>query len=166
VRAPVAAAPALEPAARSDEAAWREIFARAGDVSGLWSERNVLRYRPVPVEIRLGVGGSEADLLRVVAAGLRAGAPMRVSTESPLAATLPVEVRVEDDLTWAEALPAGRVRLIGTSKSLDGSPDRAVWPGPVTASGRLEMLPFLREQAVSITAHRFGNPDPLATGVL
>jgi RHH-type proline utilization regulon transcriptional repressor/proline dehydrogenase/delta 1-pyrroline-5-carboxylate dehydrogenase len=29
----------------------------------------------------------------------------------------------------------------------------------VTASGRVEVLPFLKEQAVSITAHRFGNPD-------
>ena len=26
-------------------------------------------------------------------------------------------------------------------------------------AGRVELLPFLREQAVSITAHRFGNPD-------
>jgi RHH-type proline utilization regulon transcriptional repressor/proline dehydrogenase/delta 1-pyrroline-5-carboxylate dehydrogenase len=28
----------------------------------------------------------------------------------------------------------------------------------VTEAGRLELLPFLREQAVSITAHRFGTP--------
>ena len=35
----------------------------------------------------------------------------------------------------------------------------AIWGGPVTAAGRVELLPFLREQAVSITAHRFGNPD-------
>jgi len=35
-----------------------------------------------------------------------------------------------------------------------------VWSGPVTTSGRIELLPFLHEQAVSITAHRFGNPDP------
>ena len=27
----------------------------------------------------------------------------------------------------------------------------------ITGAGRLEMLPFLREQAVSITCHRFGN---------
>ncbi len=31
--------------------------------------------------------------------------------------------------------------------------------GSGDASGRIELLPFLREQAVSITAHRFGNPD-------
>ena len=43
--------------------------------------------------------------------------------------------------------------------AIEGTPDVAVWAGPVTSAGRLEMLPFLREQAVSITAHRFGNPD-------
>jgi RHH-type proline utilization regulon transcriptional repressor/proline dehydrogenase/delta 1-pyrroline-5-carboxylate dehydrogenase len=40
-----------------------------------------------------------------------------------------------------------------------GSPDVAIWADPVTAAGRIEVLPFLLEQAVSITAHRFGNPD-------
>ena len=29
----------------------------------------------------------------------------------------------------------------------------------MTTSGRIELLPFLREQSVSVTAHRFGNPD-------
>jgi len=29
----------------------------------------------------------------------------------------------------------------------------------VTTSGRVELLPFVHEQSVSITAHRFGNPD-------
>jgi RHH-type transcriptional regulator, proline utilization regulon repressor / proline dehydrogenase / delta 1-pyrroline-5-carboxylate dehydrogenase len=36
----------------------------------------------------------------------------------------------------------------------------------VTESGRIEMLPFLKEQAVSITAHRFGTPDRLSDDVL
>lgn|GEM_PF-2919830 len=31
--------------------------------------------------------------------------------------------------------------------------------GPREAAGRIELLPFLREQSVSITAHRFGFPD-------
>jgi RHH-type proline utilization regulon transcriptional repressor/proline dehydrogenase/delta 1-pyrroline-5-carboxylate dehydrogenase len=42
----------------------------------------------------------------------------------------------------------------------------AVHAHPVTESGRLEMLPFLHEQAVSITAHRFGNPTTLPDEVL
>jgi RHH-type proline utilization regulon transcriptional repressor/proline dehydrogenase/delta 1-pyrroline-5-carboxylate dehydrogenase len=35
-----------------------------------------------------------------------------------------------------------------------------VFAAAVTPTGRLELLPFVREQAVAITAHRFGNPDP------
>jgi RHH-type proline utilization regulon transcriptional repressor/proline dehydrogenase/delta 1-pyrroline-5-carboxylate dehydrogenase len=30
----------------------------------------------------------------------------------------------------------------------------------------LELLPFLAEQAVSITAHRFGTPDPTVAGLV
>lgn len=44
--------------------------------------------------------------------------------------------------------------------ALGGDPDVAIWSNPVTVSGRVELLPFLREQAVSLTAHRFGNPYP------
>ncbi|MGK5685167.1 bifunctional proline dehydrogenase/L-glutamate gamma-semialdehyde dehydrogenase [Actinoplanes sp. URMC 104] len=165
----------LERAARSDAAAFAGHFAQA-DVSGLWAERNVLRYLPVPVEVRLSQGEPLAALVRVVAAGVRAGAPLRVSTATPLpaalAAAIPADVRVEDDATFAAGLRgATRVRLIGGSvqalaRATGGRPDLAVWSGPVTEAGRVELLPFLHEQAVSITAHRFGNPDKLAASVL
>ncbi|WP_127506092.1 bifunctional proline dehydrogenase/L-glutamate gamma-semialdehyde dehydrogenase [Actinoplanes solisilvae] len=165
----------LERAARSDGAAWSGHFGQS-DVSGLWAERNVLRYLPVPVEVRLSAGAPIASLLRVVAAGVRAGAPFRVSTATPLPAELavaiPVDVRVESDEDWAAGLTGvSRVRLIGGSaealaRATGGRPDLAVWSAPVTEAGRVEMLPFLHEQAVSITAHRFGNPDKLATSSL
>jgi RHH-type proline utilization regulon transcriptional repressor/proline dehydrogenase/delta 1-pyrroline-5-carboxylate dehydrogenase len=155
----------LARAAGSDAAAWQRDFGQS-DVSGLWAERNVLRYVPVPVEVRLAAGAPVADLLRVVAAGLLAGAPLRVSAAAPLGVTLPgVPVRVEDDATWAAGLRPGRVRLIGGSAATF-PPDFAVYAGPVTEAGRVELLPFLHEQAISITAHRFGNPDPLAADVL
>ncbi len=76
-------------------------------------------------------------------------------------------VKVEGDDAFnarvARGLPA-RIRLIGASAgdlhhATGGSPDTAVWAGEVTEAGRIEMLPFLKEQSVSITAHRFGNPD-------
>ena len=38
--------------------------------------------------------------------------------------------------------------------------------GGVTASPHVELLPFLREQAVSVTKHRFGTPLDLAAGLL
>ena len=47
-----------------------------------------------------------------------------------------------------------------------GDPDLAVFAGEVTTAGRIELLPFLHEQAISITAHRFGNPDPWSEAVI
>ena len=41
-----------------------------------------------------------------------------------------------------------------------------VYAGPVVSAGEVELLPFLHEQAVSVTAHRFGTPDHLTEGVL
>ena len=59
--------------------------------------------------------------------------------------------------------PVRRIRLVGTDPQLRevlaGNASVAVYDGPVTTEGRIELLPFLLEQAVSITAHRFGNPD-------
>ncbi|MET0842710.1 MAG: hypothetical protein ABWY23_02595, partial [Mycetocola sp.] len=52
------------------------------------------------------------------------------------------------------------------SAALGGSPDVAIYDHEVTQAGRIEVLPFLREQAISITAHRFGNPSTLSEGVI
>jgi RHH-type proline utilization regulon transcriptional repressor/proline dehydrogenase/delta 1-pyrroline-5-carboxylate dehydrogenase len=43
--------------------------------------------------------------------------------------------------------------------AFDGAPEIAIYGDEVTESGRVEMLPFVKEQAVSLTAHRFGAPD-------
>ena len=58
-----------------------------------------------------------------------------------------------------------RIRLLNGAPEVlhvhfDGSPEIAIWAGPVTASGRVEALPFVMEQAVSMTVHRFGTLDP------
>ncbi|MDR7276643.1 bifunctional proline dehydrogenase/L-glutamate gamma-semialdehyde dehydrogenase [Catenuloplanes atrovinosus] len=160
----------LERAARSDAEAWAGHFAPS-DVSGLAAERNVLRYLPVPVELRLEAGGSVAELVRLVVAGTLAGADLTVSTAVPLPEALGIAHTVEPLEAWTARLGPGRARLVGGSvpavvTATGGRPDLAVYGGPVTESGRIELLPFLREQAVSITAHRFGNPDGVAAAVL
>ena len=38
--------------------------------------------------------------------------------------------------------------------------------GEVTTAGRIELLPFLHEQSITITAHRFGNPDGWSRAVI
>ncbi|MBS3177184.1 MULTISPECIES: bifunctional proline dehydrogenase/L-glutamate gamma-semialdehyde dehydrogenase [unclassified Pseudoclavibacter] len=173
----------LERALGSDAQAWAEEFGRDRDVQGLYAERNVFRYLTFPGEItvRLSEDARVADLLRVVAAGLVAGAQLRVSTgvELPSAAKAAlagagVRMRAESDaefLSVAGSLRGGRMRLIGgdavaLARAVDGRVDLAIYSGAVTESGRVETLPFLREQAVSITAHRFGTPNALTEGLL
>ena len=123
----------------------------------------------------------------LLAAGVLAQATLTLSSAVPVpAGLLPLigaadlggelllgiqSVTIESDAAFAARakteLPA-RVRLIAGPEStaaadlaaaVEGSPDVAIWSGPVTSAGRIEVLPFLHEQAVSITAHRFGNPD-------
>ena len=47
---------------------------------------------------------------------------------------------------------------VAVAEATNGSPSVALYAGDVTRAGYVELLPFLREQAVSITAHRFGTP--------
>jgi len=145
----------------SDERAWQEEFGVARDVSALGVERNVFRYRPVPLTVRLAEGAPLGHLVRVVAAAHRAGAAVRISSALPYPGAT-----VETDAAFlAHPHTAGRIRLIGgdataLAQAVGGDPDIAIFGGAVTASGRVELLPFLHEQSVAITAHRFGNPDP------
>ncbi len=182
VRAAGVTSPVLDRSLASDEQAWSTLFGTATDVSALSAERNIARYLPFPsVQVRLASGDEDAvpDLVRVVAAALRAGTAIDVSTAAalptPVASALrslpnvrSVSQAVSDE-SFASSIAAGpstRVRLIGGDTStlysaIGGRPDVAVYGGPVTEAGRLEILPFVREQAVSITAHRFGTPNHL-----
>src|SRR5690606_36121212 len=78
----------LAGALATDVAAWGEEFGVVRDATGLVAEINALRYHPVPVTIRWE-GDRVVELVRVVAAGARAGSAMTVST--PVA--LPESVR-------------------------------------------------------------------------
>ncbi|MFD1825218.1 bifunctional proline dehydrogenase/L-glutamate gamma-semialdehyde dehydrogenase [Mumia zhuanghuii] len=171
----------LERALRSDAQAWRTLFGVGADVTGIPYERNVLRHLPVPVTVRYDGERPLAELVRVVAAGARAGAIVSVSSAVALPAPVRVafggartSIVVERDAAWlarATDLPAGRVRLVGGDaaalmRATGGRPDLAVYGHPVTEAGRVEMLPFVHEQAVSMTAHRFGTLDGLTDHVL
>ena len=173
-------------AALDDERWWAAEFGVARDRSGLEVERDVLRYRPATVAVRLADGAPPAHLVRLLCAAAVTGATVDLSTSVPLPTALddalrgpmpPLRLaarRVETDAAFLARLAAGprpsRLRLAGgdaaaVSAALDGAPDTAIWAGPVTASGRIELLPFLREQAVAITAHRFGAPDRAMLGL-
>lgn len=174
--------------ALSDDARlWADEFGVAKDVSGLFAERNVFRYRPVPVVIRYDTktsGRGVAELARVAAAGLLAGAPLTVSTAIDLPGSLVnvlraanVALAVEDGEAWTARVARlartgrARIRLIGTNvlattQAAGGSPEIAVYGSDVVSAGRVELLTFLREQAVSITAHRYGTPNQLSDALI
>ncbi len=193
----------LRQSALSDAVAWDREFGRVRDVSQLGIERNLFRYRPVPVVVRATADAPLQDVLRVVLAGIRSGAGFFVSIADGLPSAvrsalgdLGALIAVESDAEWIERMlrreePAStdvladhpnrasgsRVRLIGgrdavaelhrsLAAALGGDPDVAVYDNEVTSAGRLELLPFLHEQAISITAHRFGNPDDWSADVI
>jgi RHH-type proline utilization regulon transcriptional repressor/proline dehydrogenase/delta 1-pyrroline-5-carboxylate dehydrogenase len=122
-------------------------------------------------------------LLRTAAAGIRADAPLTVSVLHPLVEPVQTylnasgaQIYVETPEQWAAravrlAAAGGRVRLLGASalnlaQAIGGSPALAVYCGEVVSAGRVELLTFLREQAISITTHRFGRPTPNQTAAL
>lgn len=176
----------LARAAALDEHTFTTEFGIAKDVSGVGVERNVFRYRPMPVGIRFADGANPAEFLRVILAGLRSGSEMwavsvsgwletKISRELE-ALGLPVRYQTRHEWqTWlrrddADDLSGTRIRLVGGSLSgftlaTGGRPDIALWSGPAVTAGRIEMLPFLREQAISITAHRFGTPSNLTDDI-
>lgn len=168
----------LRRAFEDDERAWTSEFAVAQDVTGLSEERNLFRYRPVRTHVRLGEAGRPDELVRVLGAAARAGAPVEISSafavdlvRCSITARFGGRVRVESDAEWEERIvdvaPA-RVRLIGAAPPAEWNTrcDIAVFDHPVTGSGRIEMLPFLAEQSVTITAHRFGTPHRLTDEII
>ncbi|WP_427128782.1 bifunctional proline dehydrogenase/L-glutamate gamma-semialdehyde dehydrogenase [Pseudarthrobacter sp. S9] len=177
----------LQRSLASDALAWAGEFGTAKDVSGLSAERNIFRYRALPVTVRLSEGEPLADLVRTVAAGVLAGSALTVSTAVELPAQLRavlsglgIAVSMENDAEWlatagtlaaAGKLSGARIRLIGgdakaLAEATGGRPDLAVYFHPVTEAGRVELLPFLHEQAISITAHRFGTPNHISDGLI
>ncbi|UPL13702.1 proline dehydrogenase family protein [Microbacterium galbinum] len=190
----------LRKSALSDALAWDREFGQVRDVSRLGVERNLFRYRPVPVELRATADAPLQEVLRTVLAAVRAGAVFVLSVSAGLPAAvrhslgdLDAAVFLETDDEWVArvrgrdesdaegtevaATRASRIRLIGSreavslagaalARAVDGDPDLAVYDGEVTSAGRIELLPFVHEQAISITAHRFGNADPVFAEVI
>jgi RHH-type proline utilization regulon transcriptional repressor/proline dehydrogenase/delta 1-pyrroline-5-carboxylate dehydrogenase len=139
-------------------------------------------------------GAPLARLVRTLIAAATAGGTAHVSSSAPVPAAIADAARdfatfaVESNEQWllsAAELSNTRVRLLegdvdaaasatssatATAGALtfatNGRPDIAVYCNPVTEAGRIELLPFLKEQAISITAHRFGTPNALSEGLL
>jgi RHH-type proline utilization regulon transcriptional repressor/proline dehydrogenase/delta 1-pyrroline-5-carboxylate dehydrogenase len=165
----------------SDRRAWDTVFGVSVDPAGIQVERNVFRYTPVDVVIRTSGFVPVSDIVRVYLAGAQAGATLSLSVSEELPDRVLAMMQrglgfgkplqgyyVESEMGFVARISAqlpGRIRLVGgwadaIYVALDGAPEVAIYGDEVTESGRVEILPFVKEQAVSITAHRFGAPDP------
>lgn len=151
----------LRAAAASDQQAWETEFGCTHDDAGLGVERNLRRYLPTRVAIRSE--GSNVHVARLQIAAVRAGAPVRISSAVPVPVGEHVTEPVEAWLRWVADAGPSRVRLVGldarsVAVAVGGDPAIAVYGDEVTGAGPVELLAFVREQTVSITAHRYGSP--------
>jgi len=169
----------LRRAAYNDDVAWREHLGVAKDESQVGVERNMFRYRPALTTVRVSPLTPLADVARVLMVARLVGARVHLSVAEALPETLMaavtnsstgwavVSVNVEREMDFVARVKTeapSRIRLLNGAPEVlhvhfDGNPEVAIWAGPVTASGRVEALPFVMEQAVSMTVHRFGTLD-------
>jgi RHH-type proline utilization regulon transcriptional repressor/proline dehydrogenase/delta 1-pyrroline-5-carboxylate dehydrogenase len=161
--------------AKSGLQALSEVFGKSTDPSALKAERNVFRYFRSDCSLRIDETASELETWRALMSAAVLG---NVSVSASALPTklvktlgkLGARVSIESSARWAAKLSGktARIRFIGdqTNKELldlRSSCDIAIYDGPQTESGRIELLPYFKEQAVSVTAHRFGSPTKLAT---
>ena len=134
-----------------------------------------------PLRIRIGYGYALRDVVRHALAGalLRAefdgvhfgNVEPRFSATPEIAAELAergiaklgVTVTAQSDEDFARELahtPSARVRALGavadSARTAAVESNSVILDQPVLADGRRELLPYLLEQAVSVTMHRFG----------
>ena len=144
----------LEAARASDEQAWQSEYCAEHDPSGLFCESNRFRYRPLAsMALRVEADAASRDIERVRAAAHRCDVSL---VESHAAEESEVEFAAR-----LSSLGVERVRLLGTcGAEMQAAANDAgvhVCSDPVTANGRVELLHYLREQAISQATHRYGN---------
>ncbi len=154
---------------------WAKRFLHDHDPSKVLGQDNFLRYRPYnSIVFRIQGSDSPLDILRVCAAALSCETPIQISWskgESKLPVSdqwkhlMPLfKIVHESNEHFIERVRLGafrRVRLLTPpSAALQKAASEAACHlahAPVLASGRFELLHYLREIAISFDYHRYGN---------
>ncbi len=134
---------------------WNTHFSRSHDDTALFCEANIFRYRALPaVGVCLNEESDPAEVALVRKAAAIAGVPV-------------TEIRPESSTStsWVKSMrTAGieRVRMVGvevTPEMASAANELGVRLADeaVTPAGRVELQHYVREQAMSVTLHRFGN---------
>ena len=153
--------------ARSDAENLDSVFSKVIDPTGLSVEKNLFRYRAAGTALRINSDSSDYEQWRSVITLLTVGAGRLSAFEVPkrLAQILKkggIKVTVEDQASWLSSVrPGERWRVIGAAEfeGVLADCEVTVYNHTPTESGRYELLPYFKEQAISITSHRFGNPS-------
>lgn len=161
----------LTRASESDEHAIKHFFGEVTDPSNLSVELNRFRYVKADTELRISATATSLDSWRAILAFLAVGGKKLSVFELPgkladLVRRNGIIARIQTDAEWVDSLRGRknlRVRFVGQKLQVEkgsplASPNIAVYWGSTVESGRIELLPYFKEQAISITAHRFGNP--------
>ncbi|MCP4848820.1 MAG: bifunctional proline dehydrogenase/L-glutamate gamma-semialdehyde dehydrogenase [Verrucomicrobiaceae bacterium] len=143
--------------AREDyQEAWDSHFNIGHDPTGLRCESNVFRYRPSHgVVLRLAGEDERSENLARLAAQVT-GTPLTISRASKesgedFAGRLPQLARTNEFIRTVAGPPADVVLEASYEAGLN-------WiDAPMSASGRLELTRWTREQSVTETMHRYGN---------
>jgi RHH-type proline utilization regulon transcriptional repressor/proline dehydrogenase/delta 1-pyrroline-5-carboxylate dehydrogenase len=144
-------------AQRSYQRTWSEWFARSHDPSGLLSEHNDLRYCSLDgVLVRIGADTPDGALHAARLAAQTCGTRLVTSdaaNESDAALLVRLgELGVERMRLLTPASDELRSGCYAHGVEIDAE--------PISASGRRELRRWVREQAISRTAHRHGRVAP------
>ncbi len=167
----------LRAAAGSYAKWWNEEFSVEHDPSGLLGENNHFRYVPAKgVIFRADQSVSDEQLLLALLAGATCGVTVDFSLDAPreVLKGLPCTSLVESEARLIARMPAcakryGFLRALSTSLGLGDAANDVHLPvvdGEVLSNGRIELLNYLREQAISQCTHRYGNLIPSAKEVV
>ena len=165
----------VEEAEHPYAAAWREHFSIEHDPSALRCESNVFRYRPLREVFLRITPDTPPDALRLALHAARTcSTSVCLSLPAP-APALEAPARAADVPCFIEDAAGAAARLTGRSvemlrtfapaeepllRAANTLGARRIHAAPV-ASGRLELTRWLKEQAISRTMHRYGNPLPV-----
>lgn len=161
----------LESIAGSDAYWKKHEFGVEHDPSGLRCEANIFRYRKFKsCLIRISSALTDLEAARLILAAATIGMPSEFSSETDREwmRDLGLCLKVESDAELLKRFPTDTktaiiMRAPGASPELRDAANLAgkrLADGPVVWNARLEMPPWLREQAISETLHRYGNIIP------
>ncbi len=153
--------PTLETSIESYTEAWEQLRTPS-DPSQLLGQANYFYCVPrAKVILRIQEGDAEKDVLRSMAAAKVCGCPLEVSVD-PRATKWDDRGRVEEENVLIKGISnKTRIRLLSSASDalLQGAAEHCAYLAvdPVLALGKWELLHYVREVAISIDFHRYGN---------